>query len=71
MSLDGFVTDRNGDSSELYPDLESLRYSEALAEMIDATGAVVMGRRGPTTWATPTRVRRRVVRPERSEGNGD
>lgn len=45
MSLDGFVADRNGDVASLYPDLETLRDSEALAEMIEATGAVVMGRR--------------------------
>ena len=45
MSLDGFVADRNGDPAALYPDLDDLRGSEALAEMIEATGAVVMGRR--------------------------
>jgi dihydrofolate reductase len=45
MSLDGFVADREGDSSALYPDLANLRNTEALAELIEATGAVVMGRR--------------------------
>jgi len=35
MSLGGFVSDRNGDLSRLYPDMEAIR----------ATGAVVMGRR--------------------------
>jgi len=35
MSLDGFVADRNGDVSRLYPDMAAMR----------ATGAVVMGRR--------------------------
>jgi dihydrofolate reductase len=44
MSLDGFVADRSGDSSALYPDLGDLRNTEALSEMIEATGAVVMGR---------------------------
>ena len=45
MSLDGFVADRNGNAAPLYPDLENLRHTAALAEMIEATGAVVMGRR--------------------------
>ena len=45
MSLDGFMNDRNGDVSRLYPDLEALRRTEMLQEEIRATGAVVMGRR--------------------------
>jgi dihydrofolate reductase len=45
MSLDGFVADRKGDVSRLYPDLEALRNTEALQESIRTTGAVVMGRR--------------------------
>ncbi len=45
MSLDGFMNDRNGDVSRLYPDLEALRRTEMLAEEIQTTGAVVMGRR--------------------------
>ena len=45
MSLDGFVADRDSDSTALYPDLENLRNNEALAEMIETTGAVAMGRR--------------------------
>lgn len=45
MSLDGFVADRDGGLTALYPDLEELRNTEALAEMIEAVGAVVMGRR--------------------------
>jgi dihydrofolate reductase len=44
MSLDGFVEDRSGDVSRLYPDLKSLRYTEMLQESIRDTGAVVMGR---------------------------
>jgi dihydrofolate reductase len=44
MSLDGFINDRNGDVSRLYPDLEALRKTELLAEAIETTGAVVMGR---------------------------
>ena len=45
MSLDGFVAGADGDSSALYFDLEHLPHTEALAEMIERTGAVVMGRR--------------------------
>jgi dihydrofolate reductase len=45
MSLDGFIADRNGDVSRLYPDLEALRKTEALQESIRTTGAVLMGRR--------------------------
>jgi dihydrofolate reductase len=44
MSLDGFVNDRNGDVSRLYPDMEALRETDALQEAIKTTGAVVMGR---------------------------
>jgi dihydrofolate reductase len=44
MSLDGFVNDRNGDVSRLYPDLEALRTTGFLQEVIQTTGAVVMGR---------------------------
>lgn len=45
MSLDGFINDRNGDVTPLYPDLEELRKTEFLQESIRDTGAVVMGRR--------------------------
>jgi len=45
MSLDGFVNDRNGDTGSLYPDLPTLRDTPILAETIQNTGAVVMGRR--------------------------
>jgi len=45
MSLDGFMNDRKGDVSRLYPDLEALRTTEMLQEEIQMTGAVVMGRR--------------------------
>ena len=45
MSLDGFMNDRNGDLSRLYPDLEELRRTEMLQEEIRTTGAAVMGRR--------------------------
>jgi len=45
MSLDGFINDRNGDVSRLYPDLNALRETKMLQESIERTGAVVMGRR--------------------------
>jgi len=45
MSLDGFVSDRSGDVTPLYPNFESLRESEQLQDVIGATGAVVMVRR--------------------------
>lgn len=45
MSLDGFMSDRNGDVSRLYPDFEALHETEMLREEIRTTGAVVMGRR--------------------------
>jgi dihydrofolate reductase len=44
ISLDGFVNDRSGSVSRLYPDLEALRETEMLQEAINNTGAVVMGR---------------------------
>ena len=44
LSLDGFVNDRNGSVARLYPDLEALRKTEFLKEVIAYTGAVVMGR---------------------------
>ncbi len=44
ISLDGFVNDRNGDVSRLYPDLAALVETEILQESIKKTGAVVMGR---------------------------
>ena len=45
MSLDGFVSDRNGEVGRLYPDMEAMRQSEQLQEAIQSTRAVVMGRR--------------------------
>jgi dihydrofolate reductase len=44
MSVDGFLSDRNGGIGRLYPDLDELRKSEMLQEEIATTGAVVMGR---------------------------
>jgi len=54
ISLDGFVEDRDGSVSRLYPDMEALHQTEALKEAIATTGAVVMGRRtfamGDADW---------------------
>ena len=44
LSLDGFMSDRHGDVSRLYPDFEALHQTEMLQEEIRTTGAVVMGR---------------------------
>jgi dihydrofolate reductase len=44
LSLDGFVSDPQGDVSRLYPDLGELRKTEMLQEEIRTTGAIVMGR---------------------------
>jgi len=45
MSLDGFITDRNGRVARLYPNLDQLRETELLKEWIEMTGAAVMGKR--------------------------
>src|SRR4051812_4274225 len=44
ISLDGFVNDRNGSVSRLYPNMAALVESDLLQEAIRTTGAVVMGR---------------------------
>jgi Dihydrofolate reductase len=44
MSLDGFMSDRDGSLERLYPDLEQLRTTDMLQDSMRATGAVVMGR---------------------------
>jgi dihydrofolate reductase len=44
MSLDGFVNDRNGSVSRLYPDMEAMRETDVLQEALKTTGAVLMGR---------------------------
>jgi len=45
VSLDGFVSDRQGSASRLYPDLADLRGTDYLNADIERTGAAVMGRR--------------------------
>ena len=45
MSIDGYVTDAQGNAGELYPDLESLRDTAHMVDTIAQTGAVLMGRK--------------------------
>ncbi|SNT62386.1 Dihydrofolate reductase [Asanoa hainanensis] len=45
VSVDGYVEDADGSASALYPDLAELRPTHYMTEMIDETGAVLMGRR--------------------------
>lgn len=44
-SLDGFVADRSGSAGRLFPDLAALQGTAYMNETIEATGAVLMGRR--------------------------
>jgi dihydrofolate reductase len=45
MSLDGFISDRDGNVGRLYPDLAALAESDFFRESLKTTGAVLMGRR--------------------------
>jgi dihydrofolate reductase len=45
VSVDGFVADREGNSSRLYPDLGDLRENPVVQEAIENTGSVILGRR--------------------------
>ena len=45
ISADGFIAERNGDVGPLYKDLAGPRGAEYLNEMIEETGAALMGRR--------------------------
>lgn len=45
VSLDGFISDRNGDNRRLYANQSELREGKLLRDFIARTGAVVMGRR--------------------------
>jgi dihydrofolate reductase len=44
-SLDGFFADEHGNIERLYPDLADLRDTPYMRELIEHTGAVLMGRR--------------------------
>ena len=45
VSLDGFVADQGGSLARLYPDLEALRDTAYMQDLIEETGAVLMGKR--------------------------
>ena len=45
MSLDGFINDRNGSAASLSPDFEELLEAPSFKQMVEDTGAVIMGRR--------------------------
>jgi dihydrofolate reductase len=45
MSLDGFVADRDGKAGRLYPDLTALQGTAYMDAEVEATGAVLMGKR--------------------------
>lgn len=56
MSLDGFVNDGNGSVKKLSPDFSELHDVPSFMEMIENTGAVIMGRHtyemaDPFLWA--------------------
>ncbi len=53
ISLDGFVNDRRGSVSGLYPDLEAWLQSAVGQETIATTGAAVMGKRFYAMAADP------------------
>ena len=45
VSLDGFVNDEHGSVDVLYPDFAACDNSDVMKELIDNTGAVLMGKR--------------------------
>ena len=56
MSLDGYINDHNGSIDGLYSDFSELHDAPTFQEMIENTGAVVMGRHvhemgDPNLWA--------------------
>jgi len=53
MSLDGFINDRSGSVSALYPDFDTLGTTEPMREAIHNTGAVVMGQHAFAMAADP------------------
>lgn len=44
MSLNGFINDRKGSAESLSPDFEELRETASFKQMIEDTGAVIMGK---------------------------
>lgn len=56
MSLDGFINDRNGSARSLSPDFPELVEAPSFKQMIENTGAAIMGRHtyemaDPFMWA--------------------
>ncbi len=56
MSLDGFINDKNGGVGELFTDFKEWHAVPSFKEMINSTGAVIMGRHvyemaDPFLWA--------------------
>lgn len=56
MSLDGFVNDSRGSTDQLYSDFDTLHNVPSFQQMIQNTGAVIMGRHtyemaDPFVWA--------------------
>jgi len=56
VSLDGFINDQNGSVEKLYSDFKELHGVPSFQEMINHTGAVIMGRhvyemQDPFEWA--------------------
>lgn len=57
MSLDGYINDATGSVDKLYTDFDELHDAPSFQEMINKTGAVIMGRnvyemQDPFLWAT-------------------
>lgn len=55
MSLDGFINDRTGNAAPLSPDFKELLAAPSFKQMVEQTGAVIMGRNtyemaDPFTW---------------------
>jgi len=58
MSLDGFINDGEGSVGNLYPDFSEASQAPSFRQMLNGTGAVIMGRHvydgmaDPFLWAT-------------------
>jgi dihydrofolate reductase len=82
MSLDGYVNDPSGNVAQLYPDFVELHDVPAFKQMIESTGAAIMGRHvydmeDPFKWAnddyefqTPIFVLTHTPPDKYPEGNG-
>jgi dihydrofolate reductase len=80
MSVDGFINDRHGSLEPLYPDFKAMHDAPSFIEMVQTTGAVVMGRHAfnmgkPETWGdyefqVPIFVLTHSLPTQLPEGNG-